>query len=60
MTGQQFVEHLNDLNCYFRFFGGNPYQLDEDKVLEILDEAMLELAQSNGWMKNQFTSSNCH
>jgi hypothetical protein len=38
---QQFVERLNDLNCYLLYFlEENPKQLDQDEIIEILDQAM--------------------
>jgi hypothetical protein len=37
---QQFVESLNDLNCYLLYFPGEkPKQLDQDEIIEILDQA---------------------
>jgi hypothetical protein len=37
---QQFVERLNDLNCYLLYFPEeNPKQLDQDEIIEILDQA---------------------
>jgi hypothetical protein len=37
---QQFVERLNDLNCYMLYFPEeNPKQLDQDEIIEILDQA---------------------
>jgi hypothetical protein len=37
---QQFVERLNDLNRYLLYFPeGNPKQLDQDEIIEILDQA---------------------
>jgi hypothetical protein len=37
---QQFVERLNDLNLYrLHFLEENPKQLDQDKIIEILDQA---------------------
>jgi hypothetical protein len=37
---QQFVESLNDLNCYLLYFPEeNPKQLDQDEIIEILDQA---------------------
>jgi hypothetical protein len=37
---QQFVERLNDLNRYLLYFPEeNPKQLDQNKILEILDQA---------------------
>jgi hypothetical protein len=37
---QQFVERLNDLNRYLLYFPEeNPKQLDQDKIIEILDQA---------------------
>jgi hypothetical protein len=37
---QQFVERLNDLNLYrLHFPEENPKQLDQDKIIEILDQA---------------------
>jgi hypothetical protein len=37
---QQFVESLNDLNRYLLYFPEeNPKQLDQDKIIEILDQA---------------------
>jgi hypothetical protein len=37
---QQFVDRLNDLNCYlFYFLEENPKQLDQDEIIEILDRA---------------------
>jgi hypothetical protein len=40
---QQFVERLNDLNRYLLYFPDfpeeNPKQLDQDKIIEILDQA---------------------
>jgi hypothetical protein len=37
---QQFVERLNDLNRYLLYFPeGNPKQVDQDKIIEILDKA---------------------
>jgi hypothetical protein len=36
----QFVERLNDLNCYLLYFPEeNPKQLDQDEIIEILDQA---------------------
>jgi hypothetical protein len=36
---QQFVEKLNDLNCYLLYFPEeNPKQLDQDEIIEILDQ----------------------
>jgi hypothetical protein len=35
----QFVERLNDLNCYLLYFPEeNPKQLDQDEIIEILDQ----------------------
>jgi hypothetical protein len=37
---QKFVERLNDLNRYLlNFPEGNPNQLDQDEIIEILDQA---------------------
>jgi hypothetical protein len=37
---QQFVDRLNDLNRYLLYFSKeNPKQLDQDKIIEILDQA---------------------
>jgi hypothetical protein len=37
---KQFVEWLNDLNRYPLYFPEeNPNQLDQDKIIEILDQA---------------------
>jgi hypothetical protein len=37
---QQFVEMLNDLNCYLLYFPEeDPKQLDQDEIIEILDQA---------------------
>ena len=37
---QQFVERLNDLNCYLLFSPEeSPKQLDQDEIIEILDQA---------------------
>jgi hypothetical protein len=37
---QQFLERLNDLNCYLLYFPEeNPKQLDQDEIFEILDQA---------------------
>jgi hypothetical protein len=37
---QQFVERLNDLNCYLLYFPEEkPKQLDQDEIIEILDQA---------------------
>jgi hypothetical protein len=37
---QQFVERLNDLNCYLLYFPEeNPKELDQDEIIEILDLA---------------------
>jgi hypothetical protein len=37
---QQFVEWLNNLNCYLLYFPEeNPKQLDHDEIIEILDQA---------------------
>jgi hypothetical protein len=38
---QQFVERLNDLNCYLLYFPEqeNPKKLDQDEIIEILDQA---------------------
>jgi hypothetical protein len=37
---QNFVERLNELNCYLLFFPEeNPKQLDHDKIIEILEQA---------------------
>jgi hypothetical protein len=37
---QQFVERLNELNRYLSYFPGeNPKQVDQDKIIEILDQA---------------------
>jgi hypothetical protein len=37
---QQFVERLNDLNCYLLYFPEeNPKQLDQDEIIEISDQA---------------------
>jgi hypothetical protein len=37
---QQFVERLSDLNHYLLYFPeGNPKQLDQDNIIEILDQA---------------------
>jgi hypothetical protein len=37
---QQFLERLNDLNCYLLYFPEeNPKQLDQDKIIEILYQA---------------------
>jgi hypothetical protein len=37
---QQFVERLNDLNCYLLYFPEeNPKQLDQDEIIEILNQA---------------------
>jgi hypothetical protein len=37
---QQFIERLNDLNRYLLYFPEeNPKQLDQNKILEILDQA---------------------
>ena len=37
---QNFVERLNELNRYLLFFSEeNPKQLDQDKIIEILDQA---------------------
>jgi hypothetical protein len=42
---QQFVERLNDLNCYLLYFPEeNPKQLDQDEIIEILDQA-----KAPGW-----------
>jgi hypothetical protein len=36
----QFVERLNDLDCYLLYFSDeNPKQLDQDEIIEILDQA---------------------
>jgi hypothetical protein len=36
---QQFIERLNDLNCYLLYFPEeNPKQLDQDEIIEILDQ----------------------
>jgi hypothetical protein len=36
---QQFVERLNDLNCYLLYFPEeNPKQLGPDEIIEILDQ----------------------
>jgi hypothetical protein len=36
---QKFVERLNDLNRYLLYFPEeNPKQLDQDKIIEILDQ----------------------
>jgi hypothetical protein len=41
---QQFVERLNDLNRYLLYFPEeNPKQLDKDEIIEILDQAKLEI-----------------
>jgi hypothetical protein len=38
-SAQQFVERLNDLNCYLLYFHEeNPKQLDQDEIIEILDQ----------------------
>jgi hypothetical protein len=40
MSFQQFIERLNDLNCYLLYFPEeNPKQLDQDEIIEILDQA---------------------
>jgi hypothetical protein len=37
---QQFVESLNDLNCYLLYFPEeNPKQLDQYEIIETLDQA---------------------
>jgi hypothetical protein len=37
---QQFVERLNNLNRYLLYFPGEtPKQLDQDKIISILDQA---------------------
>jgi hypothetical protein len=37
---QQFVEKMNDLNRYLLYFPEeNPKQLDQNKIIEILDQA---------------------
>jgi hypothetical protein len=37
---QQFVQRLNDLNCYLLYFPEEtPKQLDQDEIIEILDQA---------------------
>jgi hypothetical protein len=37
---QQYVERLNDLNCYLLYFSEeNSKQLDQDEIIEILDQA---------------------
>jgi hypothetical protein len=37
---QQFVERLNDVDCYLLYFPEeNPKQLDQDEFIEILDQA---------------------
>jgi hypothetical protein len=37
---QQFVERLNDLNCYLLYFPEeNTKQLDQDEIIDILDQA---------------------
>jgi hypothetical protein len=36
---QKFVERLNDINRYLLFSEGNPKQLDQDEIIEILDQA---------------------
>jgi hypothetical protein len=37
---QQFVERLNDLNCYLLYFPEeNPKQFDQDEIIEILDQS---------------------
>jgi hypothetical protein len=39
---QNFVERLNELNRYLLFFPEeNPKQLDQDKIIEILDQAIV-------------------
>jgi hypothetical protein len=44
---QQFVERLNDLNCYLFYFPEeNHKQLDQDKIIEILDQD-----KAPEWMK---------
>jgi hypothetical protein len=36
---QQFVERLNDLNCYLLYFPEKePKKLDHDEIMEILDQ----------------------
>jgi hypothetical protein len=36
---QQFVQRLNDVNCYLLYFPEeNPKQLDQDEIIEILDQ----------------------
>jgi hypothetical protein len=38
---QTFVKRLNNLNCYLlHFLGELSKQLDQDKVIEFLDQAM--------------------
>jgi hypothetical protein len=37
---KQFVERLNDLNCYILYFPEeNPKQLDQDEIIVILDQS---------------------
>jgi hypothetical protein len=37
---QQFLERLNDINCYLLYFHEeNPKQLDQDEIIEILNQA---------------------
>jgi hypothetical protein len=50
---QQFVERLNELNCYLLYFPEEkPKDLDQDKILEILDQAKAEDCDWNEAMVN--------
>jgi hypothetical protein len=50
---QQFVESLNDLNRYLLYFPEeNPKQLDQDKIIEILDQAKVRNPEWNEAMVN--------
>jgi hypothetical protein len=50
---QQFVERLHDLNRYLLYFPeGNPKQLDQDEIIEILDQAKAVDPEWNEGMVN--------
>jgi hypothetical protein len=50
---QQFVERLNDLNCYLLYFPEeNPKKLDQDEIIENLYQAKARYPEWHGAMVN--------